>query len=431
MTDHDCKGCKEYEGLTRRNFVGLTAGLAAAAAVPGWLPRVVYAASDSSSRDVIVSIFLRGGADALTLCPPHGEAAYYDLRPQLAIARPDSSADAGARAIDLDGFFGLPQAMAGLKDAFDDGYLAISHATGVKNSSRSHFDAMRFMEVGQGSAPASLQTGWLGRHLQATAPTAKDGVLRAVGIGFGLQRTLVGAPLALPIADLAEFGLQGPGGSRAGRRAALAEMYAAFDDPLKSSAATTFRTIDVLKKIGFAGYRPTGGAVYPDDEFGYALKSAAALIKAEVGVEAVAIDLGGWDTHDFQGPVDGHMAYLMESLANGLGAFYQDLFAANCKRFVAVTMSEFGRVAFENGSAGTDHGTGGLMMALGGAVRGGRVLGKWPGLEREQLVDRQDLEVTTDYRDVLWEILDKRLQSPSARQVFTDGKYQPRSVGLV
>ena len=256
-------------------------------------------------------------------------------------------------------------------------------------------------------------------------------MLRAVGIGDGLQRTLVGAPQALPIADLAEFGLAGPGGSRAGRRAALDEMYAAFDDPLEGSAATTFRTIDVLKKIDFAGYRPTGGAVYPDDEFGYSLESAAALIKAEVGVEAVAIDLGGWDTHDFQGPVDGYMAYLMESLAGGLGAFYRDLFAANCKRFVAVTMSEFGRVAFENGSAGTDHGTGGLMMALGGAVRGGRVLGEWPGLEPEQLVDRQDLEVTTDYRDVLWEILDKRLQSPSARQVFTDGKYQPRPVGLV
>ena len=125
------------------------------------------------------------------------------------------------------------------------------------------------------------------------------------------------------------------------------------------------------------------------------------------------------------------MAYLMESLSNGLGAFYRDLFAANCKNFVAVTMSEFGRVAFENGSSGTDHGSGGLMMALGGAVRGGRVLSKWPGLEREQLVDSQDLEVTTDYRDVLWEVLSKRVKSPSVKQVFTDGKYQPRPVGIV
>ncbi len=431
MSDHDCKGCKEYEGLTRRNFVGLTAGVAATMAAPGWLPRVVYAASESSSRDVIVSIFLRGGADSLTLCVPHGENAYYDLRPGLAIARPDAAVDEVARAIDLDGFFGLPHGMRALKDAFDDGYLAVSHATGVENSSRSHFDAMRFLEVGQGGAPANLQTGWLGRHLQATAPSAKAGVLRAVGIGFGLQRTLVGAPQALPIADLADFGLQGPGGSRAARQAALEEMYAAFDEPLRGSAATTFRTISVLKKIGFAGYQPTGGAVYPDDEFGYSLKSAAALIKAEVGVEAVAIDLGGWDTHDFQGPVDGHMHYLMESLAGGLAAFYRDLFSADCKNFVAVTMSEFGRVAFENGSSGTDHGTGGLMMALGGAVRGGRVLGNWPGLERGQLVDQQDLKVTTDYRDVLWEILDRRAQSPSVKQVFTDGKYTPKPVGLV
>lgn len=431
MSDHDCKGCKEYEGLTRRNFVGLTAGVAAAFAAPGWLPRVVYATSETSGRDVIVSIFLRGGADALTLCVPHGEDAYYDLRPDLAIARPDAGVDQASRAIDLDGFFGLPHGMRALKDAFDDGYLAISHATGVKNSSRSHFDAMRFMEVGQGGAPANLQTGWLGRHLQATAATATEGVLRAVGIGYGLQRTLVGAPQALPIADLADFGLQGPGGSRAARQAALEEMYAAFDKPLKGSAATTFETIKVLERIGFAGYRPTGGAVYPDDEFGYAMKSAAALIKAEVGVEAVAVDLGGWDTHDLQGPVDGHMRHLMESLAGGMGAFYRDLFSAGRKDFVAVTMSEFGRVAFENGSAGTDHGTGGLMMAVGGAVRGGRVLGKWPGLEREQLVDRQDLEVTTDYRDVLWEILDRRAQSPSVRQVFADGRYTPQPVGLV
>ena len=431
MSDHDCKGCEEYEGLTRRNFVGLSAGVAAAIASPGWLPRVVYAASEDSSRDVIVSIFLRGGADALTLCVPHGENAYYDLRPELAIARPDAAVDEAARALDLDGFFGLPHGMRALKEAFDDGHLAISHATGVKDSSRSHFDAMRFLEVGQGGAPANLQTGWLGRHLQATAPGAAQGVLRAVGIGYGLQRTLVGAPRALPIADLAAFGLEGPGGSRAARQAALEEMYAAFDEPLKGSAATTFETIKVLEKIGFAGYRPTGGAAYPDDEFGTAMKSAAALIKAEVGVEAVAIDIGGWDTHDFQGPVDGHMRYLMESFAGGLGAFYRDLFSASRERFVAVTMSEFGRVAFENGSAGTDHGTGGLMMALGGAVRGGRVLGDWPGLEREQLVDRQDLEVTTDYRDLLWEVLRQRAASPSARQVFTDGRYTPKPVGIV
>ncbi len=428
MSDHDCKGCREYEGLTRRNFVGLGAGLAASVLAPGWLPRVVFAADEDSDRDVIVSIFLRGGADALTLCVPHGEAAYYDLRPELAIAPPD--AGGAGRSIDLDGFFGLPPAMKPLKEAFDDGRLAIVHATGLPDSSRSHFDAMRFMEVGQGGAPASLQTGWLGRHLQATAPTVKDGVLRAVGIGFGLQRTLVGAPQALPIADLAEFGLEGPAGSRRLRSEALAEMYAAFDDPLRSSAAATFQTIELLDKIGFAGYRPSGGAVYPDDEFGYALESTAALIKAEVGVEAVAIDLGGWDTHDFQGPVDGHMAYLMESLAGALAAFYQDLFAANRRNFVAVTMSEFGRVAFENGSAGTDHGTGGLMMALGGAVRGGRVLGEWPGLAKGQLVDGQDLKVTTDYRDVIWEILSRQLQSPSAGRVFPGG-YAPQPVGVV
>jgi uncharacterized protein (DUF1501 family) len=428
MKTRKCSGCDEYDLLTRRSFVGLSAGLVASAVTPSWLPRVVYAEGENSSRDVLVSLFLRGGGDALTLCVPFTEARYYSMRPGLAIPPPDSTEP--GRAIDLDGTFGLPPTMAPLLDAYQDGNLLIVHACGLQHSTRSHFEAMHFMEVGMDSPPAELYTGWLGRHLQVTAPTLQDGVLRAVGIGTGLPRTLVGGPQTIPVRDLADFDLEGPETSRAARRNALQVMYTKIADPLKTTAESTFKTIDLLKTIDFAGYLPAGGAVYPEDELGYALESTAALIKAEVGAEAIAIDLGGWDTHDSQGPVDGHMAALMGSLAAGLGAFHKDLFADDFTNVVLVAMSEFGRNAFENASGGTDHGHGGVMLALGGGIAGGRVLAEWPGLEPEQLYEGQDLEITIDYRDILTEIITRRLGNPDFRSVFNDSEYEPTTWGV-
>ena len=431
MTQHrdDCKGCREYQGLSRRGFLGLGAGLVTAAALPAWLPRVVYAAEENSSRDVILSIFLRGGADGLTLCVPHGEASYYSLRPSLAIAPPDSSA--ANRVLDLDGFFGLPPAMEPLLEAWQEKDLAFVHACGMPNTSRSHFDAMHFMEVGQERPPANLISGWLGRHLQATAPSVPDALLRAVGIGFGLQRTLAGAPNTLPIADLANFGLTGDPSNAGERREALEAMYRNLPDAFGQAARSSFQTIDLLEAIDFEGYQPADGAVYPDGEFGTSLASAAALIKAQVGVEAIAVDLGGWDTHDFQGPVDGGMSALMGVLAQGLSALHKDLFGSGHTNVSVVAMSEFGRNAFENGSAGTDHGHGGVMMVLGGAVQGGQVFTDWPGLAPGQLFENQDLAITIDYRDVLSEILTKRLDNIDLGTVFQDPTYVPVDRGIL
>jgi uncharacterized protein (DUF1501 family) len=304
------------------------------------------------------------------------------------------------------------------------------HACGLKDSNRSHFDAMHFMEVGMGAPPANLFTGWLGRHLASTAPAVRDSVLRAVGISYGLQRTLVGAPRTLPINDLGDFGFTGSGATRKQRIAVLEEIYAAATEPLKSSSSNTFRTVDTLKRIGFDSYRPRGGARYQDDEFGYALRSTAALIKADVGVEAIAIDLGGWDTHDLQEPLDGHMHYMMDSLAKGLAAFHRDLVSSGRRDVVTVAMSEFGRNAAENGSLGTDHGFGGLMLAMGDRINGGQVMGNWPGLKRNQLYEGQDLKITTDYRDVLSEIISRRMGNPSVRSVFPDPKYSPKNLGV-
>ena len=431
VRDHGCsdQGCNEYHQLSRRGFLGGAAGLLTAAALPGWLPRVVYADSHNSNRDVLVSIFLRGGADGLTLCVPHGEAAYYSLRPNLAIAPPDSS-DAN-RTLDLDGFFGLPPALAPLQTAYQNGDLAIVHACGLPDTSRSHFSAMRYMEVGQENPPISLGTGWLGRHLQVTAPAQADALLRAVGIGFGLQQSLVGSPNALPIADFANFGLIGAPDNEADRREAFEAMVAGLPDLMSQASRNTFGTLDLLDTIDFEGYQPTGGATYPEGEFGTALASTAALIKAEVGVEAVAIDLGGWDTHDFQGPVDGAMAGLMSVLGQGLAAFHADLFGDGHDNVVVVAMSEFGRNAFENGSAGTDHGHGGVMLTLGGGIAGGQVIRQWPGLAPGQLFEDQDLAITIDYRDVVAEILTKRLDNPDLDAVFGDPSYQYVERGVV
>jgi len=429
MGHDDCKGCNEYRQLSRRQFLSRGAGLAAVAAVPAWLPRVVFADSESSSRDVIVSLFMRGGGDGLTLVPPFGESAYYDLRPSLAVPPPDAGSP--NRALDLDGFFGLAPAMAPLMPAYDSGDLLVVHACGLDAGTRSHFDAMHFMEVGRGDPPASLFSGWLGRHLATTAPSTAGAVLRAVGVGAGLQRSLIGAPKALPIQELNGFGLGGPGNTRDARQAALEEMYSVFKEPLKTSALDTFKAVDLLAKVGFANYQPSGGAVYPETDYGAALRSTAALIKAEAGVEAVAIDLDGWDTHDVQGPFAGFMADLMGEFAAGLAAFRKDLSSQGFDRVIVVAMSEFGRNAKENGSAGTDHGTGGTMFVLGSHVIGGQVLADWPGLAPEQLFERQDLKITIDYRDILSEILTKRAGNTGIGQVFNDPSYHSRDHGII
>ncbi len=422
-------GCREYNTLTRRDLLRAGAGAAVALGAPGWLPRVSLADTFASDRDVIVSVFLRGGADGLTMVPPYFDSDYYSLRPGLAIQPPDA---AGAnRALDLDGNFGLAPAMAPLLEAYAAGDLLVVHAAGLENPTRSHFEAQHNVEVGHGDPPATLFTGWLGRHLANVSPASANAVLRAIGLSYGLQTTLLGAPAALPIADPAEFGFAGAANTTQRRRDAVAGMYAAWQDPLRTAALDTLGTLDLLEQIDFAGYKPKGGAEYPDEEFGEALKAAAALIKAEIGVEAIAIDLGGWDTHDNQGPIDGWMAQLMGVFAQGLAAFYADLSSDSFTDVAVLAMSEFGRNARENGSAGADHGHAGVMLALGGNIAGGRVLTDWPGLAQDKLYDDQDLAIAIDYRDVIGEILTKRAGAQDIGKVFPDPNYTPKVYGVV
>lgn len=381
-----------------------------------WMPRLSFAPKNTAPRgDTLVVIFLRGAADVLNMVVPHGEEAYYQLRPTLGIPRPDDSRKMKEeRTVDLDGFFGFHPNMQPLVEAWQSRQLAIIHACGAPDESRSHFKAMELMERGVDDerGPAS---GWIGRHL-ATLNTGNSSPLRAVGMGTRPQRSLSGSVPVSALRSIADFHLGGDPRALQQMRAALNYVYQADE-----FGQDTLSIMDTLQKLDPTNYQSTNSQ-YPDSEFGLALKQTAMLIKAEVGLEVSAIDLGGWDTHFAQGSTAGLMPNLMKDLAEGFAAFHADM-ADHMNKLTTITMSEFGRRAYENGSLGTDHGHGSMMMVLGGNVDGGKVHGQWPGLEEGQLMGPGDLAVTTDYRDVLSEVLSKRLNNPATGDVFPE--YQP------
>jgi uncharacterized protein (DUF1501 family) len=381
-------------------------------ALPTWMPRLAFSPKNTAPRgDTLVVVFLRGAADILNMVVPHGEDAYYKLRPSLGIPHPDdSNVKPEERTIDLDGFFGFHPSMNALLEAWHAKQLAIIHACGAPDESRSHFKAMELMERGVDDerGPAS---GWIGRHL-ATLNTGNSSPLRAVGMGTRPQRSLSGSVPVSALRSIADFHLGGDQRALQQMRVALNTVYA--EDELGQD---TLSIMDTLQTLDPLTYMPSRSANYPDSEFGLALKQTAMLIKAEVGLEVSAIDVGGWDTHFAQGSTTGLMPNLMQDLADGLAAFHADMYD-HMNQLTTVTMSEFGRRASENGSLGTDHGHGSMMMVLGGHVDGGKVHGEWPGLEEGQMVGPGDLAVTTDYRDVLSEILVKRLNNAATKDVF-------------
>jgi uncharacterized protein (DUF1501 family) len=387
------------------------------------MPRLAFAPPNTAQRgDTLVVVFLRGAADVLNMVVPHGENAYYELRPSLGIPRPDDSkAKQQERAIDLDGFFGFHPSMGSLLDAWQSEHLAIIHACGAPDESRSHFKAMELMERGVDNerGPAS---GWIGRHL-ATLNTGNLSPLRAVGMGTRPQRSLSGTVPVFALRSIADFHLGGDQRALQQMRVALNTVYA--DDV---PGQDTLSIMDTLERLDPLTYTAARSAKYPDTEFGLALKQTAMLIKAEVGLEVSAIDVGGWDTHFAQGSTSGLMSNLMEDLAEGLAAFHADMFD-HMQDLTMVSMSEFGRRASENGSLGTDHGHGSMMMVLGGNANGGKVHGEWPGMREGQLIGPGDLAVTTDYRDVISEILTRRLNNEALSDIFPN--HEPRMVGII
>jgi uncharacterized protein (DUF1501 family) len=409
--EHANCGCQEYNDLSRRNFIVKAAGAAVfAGVVPEWVPKVVMAESANGARDVIVNIFMRGGADGLSLCAPFADPNYYTARPTLAIPRPDSGNVNKGTA--LDNYWMFPKAMTGLVPAFQGGELLVVHGAGLTYSSRSHFDAQHFIEAGS-ATDDTVSTGWLGRHLATSWPLNPAAPLRAIAIANGLPLTLDGGPLTIPMPSPPTFAIGGSTATQTARSAWLANEFYLDQDPARAAALDVVSTLSLLKAINFTGYKPSNAAAYPTSSFGTGLRSAAALIKAGIGVEAIQIDIGGWDTHVAEGPLTGSLFTTMSDFSNSIGAFWADVLQGNGTYNVTlVAMSEFGRNVRENGNQGTDHGRGGAMFVMGHHIAGGKVLTKkFPLLANANLQDGQDVPVTIDHRDVLAEIVANRLQN--------------------
>jgi len=412
-------GCQEYRELSRRGFLRSSRAMVAqvaAASVPAWLPRISLAA-DASSRDTLIVVFLRGGMDSLSVVVPYGDPNYYasTLRPTIAIPPPGETNG----AIDLDGFFGFAPAMGPLKEVYDAQQLAVLHAVASPDTTRSHFEAYDVIEYATPLAHDTLFTGWLARHLQ-TSPPIGTGLLRALAVNTVLPRTMSGAPATLPIPDPATFDFPGDAATITEARAVLEQLYATTLEPMSSAAQSTVDTIDLLNSIDFDHYTPSGGAVYAGNAFAQGLKSVAAIIKAEIGLEAAVVERGGWDTHSQQGAIDGGMANNMNLLASGLRAFWLDL-QNYMDRVSLVVQTEFGRRADENSSLGSDHGYATAMFAMGGNINGGQVITDWTDgelLHPDLLYNGDSLDMRVDYRDVLAEILDKRLDSQAMTTIF-------------
>jgi uncharacterized protein (DUF1501 family) len=426
LHDADC-GCQEYNELSRRQFLGTAVGLSAVAVFPDWLPKIVMAKNYAANRDIIVSVFMRGGADGLSLVVPFADANYYASRPTIRIPRPDdTTVPAAQRGTNLDNFFMLSPAMVGLYPAFQSTNLVIVHGAGQLYVSRSHFDAQRYMEVGK-PVDQTLVSGWLGRHLASIPPLNPAAPLRALGVASGLQKTLVPPPViasgmydtnTLPIADPTNFSIGGSSATQAARINFLKGDYATANEPVHGEALAATATIDLLKSVNFTGYKPQNAAVYPNSSFGRAMRSVAALITQDIGIEAAQVDIGGWDTHSGQDPNAGSMFKTMQDFSNTLGAFFADIVSTRAN-VTLVAFSEFGRNVRENGSNGTDHGRASALFAMGQGIAGGRVITKnWQPLARQNLEAGQDLKVTIDYKDVLSEIVQNRLANPNLAFVF-------------
>jgi uncharacterized protein (DUF1501 family) len=420
---------RQTETTTRREMLQRSFALSALASAqiawPNWMPRLAFAPKNRAPRgDVLVCVFLRGGADGLNMVVPHGDSAYYSARPQLAVARPDDSkADAANKSLDLDGFFGLHPVLAPLYPIFKGKQLLAVHATGSPDPTRSHFDAMDFMERG---TPGShtLNSGWLGRHL-SSLDTGTNAPLRAIGWGNGLQLSLRGTISATAIKSIIDYHLRGRKEAAADMLTALNAMYAGDPQEMKTAAEQTNAVLDIVSKVNVATYKPANGVDYDDDsDFDLALMQTAALIKADVGLEVSAIDLGGWDTHQNQ---TADLARELTALGKGLASFHADM-SDQMKNVTVIIMSEFGRRVQENASGGTDHGHGNMMMVMGANIAAKPVITDWPGLTPDKLTNG-DLTITIDYRDVLSEILVKRLNNNAIDTVFPN--YKPTMRGIV
>ncbi|MDB4916826.1 MAG: hypothetical protein JWM95_4470 [Gemmatimonadetes bacterium] len=392
---------------------------------PSFLRRTAYGADllngaalkGAARGKTLICLFQRGAADALNVVVPHGEKAYYRLRPNIAIPRPG----AGMGAIDLDGFFGLHPSLAPLKPLWDQGILAPIHAVGSPSATRSHFDAQDYMETGTPDQKGT-RDGWLNRYLAVkgtceagcVAHDTKPSPFRAVAMTQQTPRMLEGPAPTIAMNSLSEFTVRAAGPA-ADRLEALYRTGSA--DVVHAAGGEMFEAVKILKAADPQKYAPQNNAVYPNSQFGTRLKQIAQLIKADVGVEVAFADVGGWDTHVNQGASTGQLAGRLDDFAKSIAALVADL-GDRMSDVTIMTMSEFGRTVRQNGNGGTDHGHASALFVIGGDVKGKKVYGNWPGLEPEQLYEGRDLALTTDFRSVFSEVASKHLGASRLETIF-------------
>lgn len=392
----------------------------------GLIRQIVF--GGEAAPQTLVCVFLRGGADMLNLIVPYGDEHYYKLRPTIAIPAPAGDANVTNAAIRLDEYYAFHPKLRPLLPLYQEGRLGIVQSVGSHNTSGSHFEAQDQMEHGDASGG-----GWLGRHLRSRVGP-EPAPLSAVAIGPMAPESLRGAPRVSALRSLDEVRIQSPSRDSRAVVRALAAMYGAetsvLNRPLNQAGRMTIDLLDRVEALQRDAYWPENGAVYPEEEFGRGLRELARLIKARVGLEAACIDLGGWDTHFFQGTTDGLQAERIELLARGLAAFDADL-RQHRDQVTTIVMTEFGRRSYENGSLGTDHGRGFAMVAVGSRIHGGTIHGPRPELVAgdESLLGPGGLSVRYDYRSVLAEILAGIMGNPNLHRVFPG--FRPAPVGLV
>jgi len=411
--------------MNRRFFLHRGAlAVAGTAAIPSFMVRSVLAEAASTPGQRLVVIFQRGAADGLNVVVPYREKNYYSMRPTIAIPQ--------NQVIDLDGFFGLHPSIASFKPLYDQGHLAIVHACGSPDMSRSHFDAQDYMESGTPGVKAT-DDGWLNRALQAEdlvhrcEGTCEHSAFRALALGADVPLTLAGKIPAIALNNVNGFTIAGRGPAPSPAANAFQAMYADSGDQILHAAGDeTFEAVRMLRAANPAQYQPGNGAIYPNTEFGNSMKQIAQLLKANLGVEAAFSDVTGWDTHQNQGSVNGQLANRLTDFSQSIAAFWRDM-GDSAENITLVTMSEFGRTARENGTGGTDHGHANAMFVLGGHVNGGKVYGKWPGLSNEQLNQGRDLALTTDYRAVLGEVVARTIGARDFEKVFPGANLESES----
>jgi uncharacterized protein (DUF1501 family) len=403
--------------ITRRVFLRNSAlAVVGTALVPSFLTRATLGAVElGASNKRLVVIFQRGAADGLNIVVPHGERNYYAMRPSINIPRKD--------VVDLDGFFGLHPSMSSFKPLWEQGHVAIVHATGSPDPTRSHFDAQDFMESGTPGVKAT-EDGWLNRTLHSLPESSDKSAFRAIAMGPSLPRILSGGEPAVAINNIDDFGVGGRNPNSPIANTFEAMYSQSVDTVLHGTSQETFEAVKMLKSADPGKYSPAPGANYRRGRFGDSLRQLAQLIKANLGVQVAFADIGGWDHHVNEGSTQGQLANVLGDFSQSLSAFWIDL-GDLAEDTVVVTMSEFGRTARENGNRGTDHGHANVMFVMGGTIKGGRVYGQWPGLDQSQLYEGRDLAVTTDFRNVLSEGIARHLGNANLSGIFPGFESSP------